>query len=131
MQKDGSKFKKLLKEPEYQKIMDLLIAEKEKWFYLTEKVKVWFYFINFVLLPSKHLITVRKDKEVLLYALLKGYKINVGKIIETSIMSYFISNYRGLIPHPTTITSLCLVEGVEEEWGKEEMYPKASLLTLK
>ena len=29
--KDGSKFKRLLKEPEYQKIMDLLIAERGKW----------------------------------------------------------------------------------------------------
>ena len=28
VQKDGSKFKKLLKEPDYQKIMDLLTAEK-------------------------------------------------------------------------------------------------------
>ena len=31
VQKDGSKFKKLLKEPDYQKIVDLLTAEKGKW----------------------------------------------------------------------------------------------------
>ena len=31
MQKDGSKFKRLLKEPDYQKIVDLLIAGKGKW----------------------------------------------------------------------------------------------------
>ena len=31
VQKDGSKFKRLLKEPEYQKIVDLLTAEKGKW----------------------------------------------------------------------------------------------------
>ena len=30
-QKDGSKFKKLLKEPEYKKIADLLTNGKEKW----------------------------------------------------------------------------------------------------
>ena len=31
MKKDGLKFKRLLKEPKYQKIVNLLIAEKGKW----------------------------------------------------------------------------------------------------
>ena len=143
MQKDGSKFKKLLKETDYQKIVDLLIARKEKWkgtkktLYksisrgdLTEEAKVWFYFITFVLFPSKHLSTVRRDEVILLYALLKGYKINVGKIIENSILSYSESNCRGLIPHLATITNLSLLGGVEAEWEKEETYSKASPLTL-
>ena len=136
-------FKKLLNEPDYQKIVDLLTAGKGKWkgtkktLYksiskgdLTEEAKVWFYFISSVLLPLKCLSTMRRDEAILLYALLKGYKINVGKIIENSILSYFISNCRGLIPYPATITSLCLLGGVEEEWGKEETYPRASPLTL-
>ena len=83
-----------------------------------------------MLLPSKHLSTVRREEAILLYALLKGYKINVEKIIKNSILSYFRSNCRELIPHLATITSLCLLGGVEEEWGKEETYPKASPLTL-
>ena len=36
----------------------------------------------------------------------------------------------GLIPHLATITSRCLLGGVEKERGKEETYPRASLLTL-
>ena len=143
VQKDGSKFKKLLKELNYQKIVDLLIGGKGKWkgtkktLYksisrgdLTEEAKVWFYFISFVLLPSKHLSTVRRDEAIPLYALLKGYKINVRKIIEKSILSYSGRNYKGLILHPPTITSLCLLGGVEAEWEKEETYPRASPLTL-
>ena len=55
---------------------------------LTEEAKVWFYFIRFVLMPSKHLSIVRREELILLYALLKGYKINVGKIIEKSILGY-------------------------------------------
>ena len=119
-QKDGSKFKKFLKEPEYQKIVDLLTNREGKWIYtrknphesvargsLIEEAKVWFYFVNSILLPSKHISTVRKDEAILLYALLKGYKINVGKIIENSIMSYYRSKYRGQIPHPAIITRLC------------------------
>ena len=119
VQKDRSKFKRLLNEPEYQKMVDLQIAGKGKWkvtkktLYesiaigaLTKEAKVWFYFVSSVLLPSKHLSTVRRNEAILLYALLKGYKINVGKIIENSIMSYSRSKCRGLIPHPATITSL-------------------------
>ena len=88
VEKDGSKFKRLLKEPEYQKIVNLLTTRKGKWkgtkktLYesiaigdLTEEAKVWFYFISSVLFPSKHLNTVRRNKAILLYALLKGYKI--------------------------------------------------------
>ena len=97
---------------------------------LTEEAKVWFYFISSVLFPSKHLSTVRRNETILLYALLKGYKINVGKIIENSILSYSRRKCRGLIPHQATITSLCLIGGVEEEWEKEETYPRASPLTL-
>ena len=130
VQKDGSKFKKLLKEPKYQKMVDLLTTGKGKWkgtkktLYksiprgdLTEEAKVWFYFISSVLSPSKHLSTLRRDEATLLYALLKGNKINVGKIIENSILSYSGSNCRGWIPHPATITNLCLLGGVKEEWG--------------
>ena len=73
---------------------------------------------------------MRRDKAILLYALLKGYKINVAKIIEKSILSYSESNCRGLIPHLATITSLCLLGGVKAEWEKEETYLKASPLTL-
>ena len=70
--KNGSKFKKLLKELDCQKIVDLLTGEKGKWDStrknphesivrgpLTKEAKVWFYFIGPVLLPSKHLSTVR------------------------------------------------------------------------
>ena len=66
--KNGSKFKRLVNEPDYQKIVDLLIDGKGKWISirknphesiargsLTKEAKVWFYFIYSVLLPSKHL----------------------------------------------------------------------------
>ena len=43
---------------------------------LTKEAKVWFYFRASVLLPSKYLSTVRQEEATLLYAILKGYKIN-------------------------------------------------------
>ena len=71
VQKDGSKFKKQLNEPEHQNIVNLLMAGKGKWRGtkinpfrsiakgdLIEEAKVWFYFISSVLRPSKHISTV-------------------------------------------------------------------------
>ena len=72
-QKDGSK-----------ENVDLLTDGKGKWKVtrktphesiakaLIKEAKVWFYFVSSVLLPSKHLIKVRKNESVLLYTLLKG-----------------------------------------------------------
>ena len=100
--KNGSKFKRLVETPDYQNIVDLLTNGKGKWNAtkknphesiargaLTKPTKVWFYFLCSVMLPSKHLCTVREKEAVLLYAILKGYKFSVGKIIENSIMSYY------------------------------------------
>ena len=97
---------------------------------LTEQAKVWFYFICLVILPLKHLSTVREKEVVLLYAILKGYKFSVGKIIENSILSYYRGSYRGLVPHPALITRLCILGGVEGDWEEEEACPKTSPLTL-
>ena len=76
--KNGSKFKRLVKEPYFQKIVDFLINGKGKWNStrknphesiargsLTEEAKVWFNFICLVLLPSKHLSTVGEKETVL------------------------------------------------------------------
>ena len=141
--KNGSKFKKLVKEPYSQKIVDLLTDGKGKWNTtrknphesiargsLTEQAKVWFYFICSVTLPTKHLSTIREKKVVLLYSILKGYKFGVGKIIENSILSYYRGGSRGLVPHPTLITRLCILDGVEGDWEEEENCLRTSLLTL-
>ena len=81
-------------------------------------------------MPSKHISAVRKEEEILLYALLKGYKINVGKIIENSIMGFYRSKYRGLILHPTTITRLCILGGVKGTQEEEETCVRVSPLTF-
>ena len=45
-------------------------------------------------------------------------------------MKYHEGNKRGLIPHPTTITRLCIRAGVKGTWEEEEECPKVSPLTL-
>ena len=129
--------------PDYHKIVDLLTDGKGKKNAtkknphesisrgaLTEPAKVWFNFLCSVMLPSKHLCIVREKEAVLLYAILKGYKFSVGKIIEKSIMSYYRGGYKLLIPHPSLISRLYILGGVQGDWEEEENYPKTSPLTL-
>ena len=121
--KHGSKFKKLLENPNFKKIAKKLTDGRAQLGQgeggpktlnrgsLTEEVKVWFYFLASVLVPTKHVCTVREQEAIILYAIIKGYKVNVGTIIENSIMRYHEENKRGLVPHPATITVLCLKVG--------------------
>ena len=140
--KHGSKFKKLLENPDLKKIAEKLTDGKAQLRQekggpkilnrgsLTEEAKVWFYFLASVLVPTRHLSTVREQEAVMLYAILKGYKINIGAIIENSIMRYHDGNKRGLIPHPAIVTILCMKAGVKGDWGTEEEVPLASPLVL-
>ena len=140
--KHGSKFKKLLENPNFKKIAKKLTDGKAQLRQgeggpktlnrgsLIEEAKVWFYFLASVLVPTKHLSTVREQEAIMLYAILKGYKLNVGIIIENSIMRYHEGNKRGLIPHPATITVLCLKAGVKGVWEEEEEVPLTSPLLL-
>ena len=56
--------------------------------------------------------------------------MNVRGLIEGSIRGYHLRNKRGLIPHPTTISRLCIFAGVRGSWDEEETCPKVSPLTL-
>ena len=140
--KHGSKFKKLLENPDFEKISKKLTDGKAQLRQgeggpktlnrgsLIEEAKVWFYFMASVLVPTRHLSTVREQEAIMLYAILKGYKLNIGAVIENSIMRYHEGNKRGLIPHPATITILCLKAGVKGVWEEEEEVPLTSPLLL-
>ena len=141
--KHGSKFKKMVDNPNYDKILNLLTvgqgkleATKKNPHYainrgsLTEEAKVWFYFICSVIIQTKHLCSVKDHEAMIMYSLLKGYKVNVGGLIEGSIRGYHLRNRRGLIPHPATITKLCILVGVKGVWEEEEQCPRVSPLTL-
>ena len=138
----GTKFKKPLAKLNRGKIVKKLTNGKVQWDQekgaprtinrgdLTEEAKVWFYFLASVMVPTKHVCTVREQEAIILYAILKGYKLNAGAVIENSIMRYHEGNKRGLIPHPATITWLCIKAGVKGSWAEEKECPNASLLTL-
>ena len=140
--KHASKFKNLLENLDFEKIAKKLTDGRAQLRQgeggpkilnrgsLTKEAKVWFYFLASVLVPTRHLSTVREQEEIMLYAILKGYKLNIGAVIENSIMRYHEGNKRGLIPHPATITILCLKVGVKGVWEEEEEVPLTSPLLL-
>ena len=81
-------------------------------------------------MPSKHLSIVRHEGAVLLFAILKGYKINMGKLIKNSILSYQSSNLWGHLSHPAIITYMCIQGGVTLYRDEEERCHKTPPLTL-
>ena len=71
--KHGSKYKKLIENPNYEKILNRLNGGEGKWEVtkknphhtikrgaLIEEAKVWFYFICYVIVPKKYLCSVRE-----------------------------------------------------------------------
>ncbi|KAK5785822.1 hypothetical protein PVK06_040441 [Gossypium arboreum] len=75
--------------------------------YLTPLAKVWFYFIRFSLMPSSHGTTISSERMVLLYTVLTGKTIDVGKIILREIQNCAVKR-SGPAHLPFTITILCL-----------------------
>ena len=72
-----------------------------------------FYLTNSVFKTFKHFSTMRQDRALLLFALVKGFELDVGRIIKESILDYVENNFSGDIPHPTLITFLCIKGGIK------------------
>ena len=72
---------------------------------------------------------MRQDRAILLYALVKGFNLNVVKIVEQSILDYPENNFSRNIPHLTLITLMCIKGGVTFS-ETEEKCPRSSPLTL-
>lgn len=73
--------------------------------------KAWHMFIGAKLMPTTHLSDVHKDRAVLLYAIVKGYSIDVGKVIHQSITKSLKNTSKGLAC-PMLIASLCEKAGI-------------------
>ena len=87
---------------------------------LTEIAKSLFYFVLSKLILAKHVITVKNDKAILIYAIVSEMKFNVGVVIENSILE---SVYDKTISHPSLITELCLRAKVEISKDEEKCPP--------
>ncbi|KAG5606879.1 hypothetical protein H5410_028371, partial [Solanum commersonii] len=76
--------------------------------------KVWLKIVCSVLLPSKHVTEVTRDRVVLVYMLMKGMPINVGAILRQNMMK-FRNNLRWRFYYGRLITRFLRAKGIEEE----------------
>ena len=88
--------------------------------------KVRFHFINSVLKPSMHVLTVKQDRAILLYSLVKGYEVSLGGIVENSILEFVKGNFARNIPHLSLITLLRIKGGVKFNAEEEESWSHQS-----
>ncbi|KAG9458683.1 hypothetical protein H6P81_003191 [Aristolochia fimbriata] len=55
--------------------------------YLNKEAMVWLYFVCAKLITSLHYSTVTKDRAFLIYAIMKGKTIDIGKVISEGIVA--------------------------------------------
>ena len=69
-----------------------------------------------------------RDKALFTYAILNGYKFNMGDVIECPILE---SKNSKAILHPSLITKICLMAGVDISESEEKCPPMTTLLLPK
>ena len=84
---------------------------------MTKVAKIWHYFVCAKLLPTTNHSAIMKSIVALVYAILKNMKIDVGLIIQHSIIHGFEKGIQRF-SHPHLITELCNNVGVK--WTTKE-----------
>jgi len=79
---------------------------------LTRIAKAWIYFVCARLYPIKHFTALDEDRIQVLFCIVKGLSINVGRFIYTWMKKLDYTNERHGLPYPSIITGLCTNAGV-------------------
>ena len=74
---------------------------------LTPVAKVWYYFLCVKIKPTLHLSIVTKEKNILLYAMTKGFQFDIGFVTERGLIESTQGRCTGALIHPSLITQLC------------------------
>lgn len=80
--------------------------------------KVWHSFICAKLLPVTHISDVTRERAILVYTIVTGKSIDVGRLVGQSIRHCRRASTTGGLAHPSLITALCRQAGVV--WGPHE-----------
>ncbi|EXB93492.1 hypothetical protein L484_006967 [Morus notabilis] len=76
--------------------------------------KIWYHFLRFRLMPSSHYRLVHKERAILLYCMMKGRPLNVGRMIRQQV-GVCAGRKNGGLWFPSLITQLCIAHGVSIE----------------
>lgn len=69
--------------------------------------RAWFYFLLARLIPSEHHSKITQDRALLLYAILEGMTIDVGRVIRSGLIHLGDQATTSNPAHPVLITLLC------------------------
>ena len=90
--------------------------------------KVWYHFIRTRLMPTTHIETVNRERMLLLYCILEGYSINVGKVVQREILSCNLKQ-KGCLFFSSLISELCVRAGVDIRSTDEVLANTAAIST--
>ncbi len=93
---------------------------------LTRECKAWYYFLGARLMPVRHFSDITKEKAVLLYCLVTGKSLDVGKFMSSHIVQCYKHQTMSLF-YPSLITALCVAAGVQFGAEDESLAPMAAL----
>ena len=89
--------------------------------------KIWHYFVCAKLQPTTHVSAVMKSRAALVYAIMEGMKIDVGLVIQHSIIHGFEHDIQGF-PHPLQNCARMLgLSGIKK---RKFVHLKVSLMIL-
>ena len=81
---------------------------------LTPATKVWYYFVAARLMPTVTNSQVRKERALLTYAIMRGVRIDVGRVIHQEIMAALeTKRCKWSLGFPGLIYSLAIAAGVD------------------
>lgn len=95
--------------------------------HLKQAAMAVFLFIIARLMPAKHATDVTKDRAILIYCILQGHTLDVGKMIRSSILHAGRSNKNINLPHSSLITELCQTAGVQWDSSEEVLKPQVPI----
>ena len=90
---------------------------------MSKSSKAWHYFVCSKFMPTTNFSAVSKDRAGLTYAIQKGKSMDIGLVIQRSILNALKIAKAGL-PHPHLIINLCKRAGVQWGEGEELLHPK-------
>ena len=86
---------------------------------LTPVPKVRYNFLCVKIKPSLHFSTIMKDRVILLYAMTTGLQFHIGSVIERGLIESTQGRCTGALIHPSLITQLCRLAGVQKMESEE------------
>lgn len=86
--------------------------------FLKYDTMVWFLFVTSRIMPSSHETEVTKERAALVYSIVTGKTVDIGKLVQASILHAASGTSTLSMPHSSLITDLCKHAGVT--WDKTE-----------